>query len=58
MGSSGIVAFAPCFDNDLRMSSAVEPVHGQTFIPELAVKALAIPVLPWTARRDVGGVGT
>ena len=43
---------APSFDDDFGMSSAVKPVHGQTLISELPVKALVGSVLPWLAGFD------
>ena len=52
MGSNSIVVLTPCFDNYLCMSSAVKPIHGQTFIPELPVKALVGSVLPWLTGFD------
>jgi hypothetical protein len=30
----------PCFDHDLRIDPVSEPLHRQTFIPELAVEAI------------------
>jgi hypothetical protein len=47
---------APLLNQYLRFAQAVEPLAIEPLIPELAVKALAIPVLPWAAWRDLGGV--
>ena len=43
--------------NDYPCIGAVsEPFKAQTFIPELAVKALPCAILPWLAGVDVRGV--
>ena len=48
---------APLLNQYPRLAQAVEQLAIEPLISELAVKALAIPVLPWAAWRDVGGVG-
>ena len=48
---------APLLNEHPRFAQAVEQLPIEPLIAELAVKALAIPVLPWAAWRDVGGVG-
>jgi len=57
MGSCGIEVNAPLLNQYLGFTEAVEQLSIEELIPELAVKALAIPVLPRAAWRDVGGVG-
>ena len=47
---------APLLNEYPRFAQAVEQFAIEPLISELTVKALAIPVLPWAARRDVGGV--
>jgi len=47
---------APLLNEHPRFAQAVEQLAVEPLISELAVKALAIPVLPRAARRDVGGV--
>jgi hypothetical protein len=47
---------APLLYEHPRFAQAVEQLAVEPLISELAVKALAITVLPRAARRDVGGV--
>ena len=47
---------APLLNQYLGFTEAVEQLAIEPLISELAVKALAIPVLPRAARRDGGGV--
>ena len=47
---------APLLDQNSGFAQAVEQFAIEPMISKLAVKALAIPVLPRAARRDVGGV--
>ena len=48
----------PTFDDDLGLLESVEDLAVEKFVPELRVEALAISVLPGTARHDVGGLGS
>ncbi len=48
---------APLLDQNSGFAQAVEQFAIEPLISELTVKALAIPVLPRAAWRDVGGVG-
>ena len=43
----------PRLDQHLGLGEAVEDLAVEQFIPKLAIKALAVPVLPRRARRDV-----
>jgi hypothetical protein len=43
----------PLLDHDARFLQAVEDFQVQAFVAELPVKALAIAVLPGTARFDI-----
>jgi len=53
MGSDGVVVVAPLLDEDLGFLGAAEDFSIEQFVPQLAVEAFAIAVLPRTARRDV-----
>ena len=48
---------APLLNEYPRFDQAGEQLPAKELISKLAVKALAISVLPRAARRDVGGVG-
>src|SRR5271167_3553683 len=48
-----VVFHSPFLDHDLRLSQRVENLSVQAFIPQLPVEALAVTVLPRTARLDV-----
>jgi hypothetical protein len=43
----------PGFDQDLILSQGVEDLPVQELVAHRAIKALAVAVLPWAARRDV-----
>ncbi len=47
-----VVVLAPCFDNDPCLLQAVEDLAVEQFVPELAVEALAVAVLPRAARLN------
>lgn len=47
----------PALDDDLRLGKAVEDFPVEKLIAQLRVEALAVAVLPWAARLDVGGPG-
>ena len=57
MRALGVVVVAPALDDDLRLVQAVEDLAVQEFVPQLCIEALAVAVLPWTARLDVGRPG-
>ena len=57
MRPQGVEVNAPLLNEHSRFPQAVEQLPIEPLIAELAVKALAIPVLPRAAGRDVGGVG-
>ena len=44
---------APPLDQHLRLVECRELLAVQQLVAELGVEALAIPILPWTARLDV-----
>src|SRR5690349_70480 len=50
----GIVVSAPAFDHDLGFPQAVEDLAIQQFVAQARVERFHIPILPWTARCDVG----
>ena len=56
MRTQGVEVNAPLLNEHPRFTQAVEQLPIEPLIPKLAVKALAIPVLPWAAWCDVGGV--
>jgi len=57
MRSCGIEVNAPLLNQCLGFTEAVEQLAIEELIPELAVKALAVAVLPWATWRDVGRLG-
>jgi hypothetical protein len=48
-----VVFHSPLLDHDLRLLQRVKDFPIQALIPQLPVEALAVTVLPWTARFDV-----
>jgi hypothetical protein len=48
----------PTFDDDLGFLQCVEDFAVEQLIAKLRVEALAISILPGTARHDVGGLGS
>ena len=54
MRPRGIEVNAPLLNEYLGFTEAIEPLTIEPLIPEFAVKALAVAVLPWAAWRDVG----
>jgi hypothetical protein len=50
---NGVVVMAPLADDDLGFFQAIEDFAVEQLIPQLAVEAFAISVLPGTSRRDV-----
>src|SRR3546814_10278555 len=44
---------SPCLDQHPGLGKAVEDFAVEQLVPQGAVEALVIPVLPWRARRDV-----
>ncbi len=58
MWPPGIVVLTPALDDDARLGEAVEQLAVQELVAKLGVEALAVAVLPGTAGRDVGGLGT
>src|SRR5580692_11415713 len=53
-----VVVAPPTFDDDLGFLQCVEDFAVEQFIAKLRVEALAISILPGTARHDVGGLGS
>ena len=58
MGPDGIVMPPPALDHDLSFLQRVEDLTVQQFVAQAGVEALDVPVLPGTARSDVGGLST
>ena len=58
MRAHGIVMPPPALDDDLGLPQRVEDLAVEQFVPQSGVEALDVAVLPRTARRDVGGLGT
>ena len=58
MRPDGIVVPSPGFDHDLCLFQRVEDLTVEQFVPQLAVEAFAIAVLPGASRLDVEGFGT
>ena len=58
MGPRSIEVNAPLLDKHLSFAEAVEQFPIQELISELAIEAFTIAVLPRTAWRDVGCLGT
>ncbi len=52
MRSSGIVQPSPLLDEYDGLVQGVEDLTVQELVPQLAVEALVVAVLPWTARFD------
>ena len=48
-----VVVHSPLFDHHLGLLQRIEDLAIQTFISQLAVEALTVPVLPRTAGLDV-----
>ena len=57
MGPDGVVVVAPLLDEDLGFLEAAEDFAIEQLVPQLAVEAFAIAVLPVAARLDVEGFG-
>src|SRR3546814_12460446 len=51
--SDRVVVAPPCLDQHPGLGKAVEDFAVEQLVPQGAVEALVIPVLPWRARRDV-----
>src|SRR5437762_9614385 len=56
MRPNHIVVTTPAFDDDLRFPQRVEDLAIEQLVTQPGIKTLAEPVLPRTARRDVGGL--
>ena len=56
MGSDGVVVVAPLLDEDPGFLEAAEDLPVEKFVPQLAVEAFAIAVLPGASRLDVQGL--
>jgi hypothetical protein len=52
VGPKAVVTMAPLLDQDLGLLQGVKDLEVQEFVPELAVEALAVAVLPGTAGLD------
>src|SRR3954468_22974267 len=56
MRANRIVVTAPALDDDLRLAQRVEDLAIEQFVAQARIEALDKAVLPWAARRDVGGL--
>ena len=56
MGAFPIILDAPLFDLAARIGERNEDVFIQAFLAQARIEALDKAVLPWAARRDVGGL--
>src|SRR3954465_1180844 len=56
MRANRIVVTAPALDDDLRLAQRVEDLAIEQFVAQTRIEALDKAVLPWAARRDVGGL--
>src|SRR5712672_2988312 len=54
MRPHGVVVTPPAFDDDLRFPQRVEDLAIEQLVAQPGIKTLDEPVLPRTARRDVG----
>ena len=54
--SLGVVVFPPLFNQDLRLSQAVEDLTVQQLVPESGIEAFTVSILPRRTRFDVGGL--
>ena len=57
MGTLRVVVQTPALDDDPRLCEAVEDLTVEQFVAELGIEALAVSVLPRTARLDERGLG-
>src|ERR1019366_6817490 len=53
MGTPRVVFNSPFLDHGLCLLQRIKDLSIQTFVPQLPVEALAVPVLPWTSRFDI-----
>ena len=58
MGPDRVVVVTPLFDEDPGLLEAAEDFPVEQLVPQLAVEAFAIAVLPGASRLDVEGFGT
>jgi hypothetical protein len=58
MGPDGIVFPSPSFDQHLGFLQSEKNLSVEEAIPELAVEAFIIAVLPWAPRFNVKGLNT
>src|SRR4030081_949792 len=56
MRPHGVVVTTPAFNDDLRLPQRVEDLAIEQLVAQPGIKTLDEPVLPRTARRDVGGL--
>lgn len=57
MGSDGVVVVTPLFDQDLGLSEAAEYLPVEQLVPQLAVEAFAIAILPGAAWPPISALG-
>src|SRR5438067_7223456 len=56
MRPQGLVVTTPAFDDDLRFPQRVEDLAIEQLVAQPGIETLDEPILPRTARRDVGGL--
>lgn len=54
MGTDLVVVHSPVLNDNSGLDAVSEPLHGQTLVPKLAVKALVHSVLPGLSGIDEG----
>jgi hypothetical protein len=55
MGPHGIVVAPPAFDDNLGLGERVEDLAIEQLIAQTRIEGLDEAILPWAARRNVGG---
>ena len=53
-----VVVFTPFLDDDLSLFEGVKYFPVEQLVPEPGVEALAVAILPWRSRDDIGGLCT
>ncbi len=56
MWPDGVVTVPPSFDQNFSLLERIEDFRVQELVPELAVEALVVAVLPGTAGLDIEGL--
>src|SRR5690242_2858327 len=56
MRPDSVVVPSPALDDDLRLAQRVEDLAIEKLVAQTRIEAFDEAVLPWAARRDVGGL--